>query len=177
MAFLLKYIDENAFRYPLFYCIILCNYLQEEYMPFCANCGTQYQDGVRFCPRCGAPAINQPAPPPPPVYAPPPQQPPYGYPQQQPMYGGMQYQYSGGKSKTAAVLLAFFLSAWTWLYTFKRDKGKFIATFLIGLVLSIAFVATQSYAVVVVIYIFYGIIWLWAFFGALFRSSDWYRMY
>lgn len=144
-------------------------------MPFCGNCGTQYQDGMRFCPRCGAAAAGQPMPP---VYAPPPQQAPYAsYPPPQPMYGGMPYQYSGGKSKTLAVLLAFFLSAWTWLYTFKRDKGKFIGTIILGIILSIAFFVTQSYAVVVGIYIFYGIVWLWAFFGALFRGSDWYRMY
>jgi hypothetical protein len=31
----------------------------------------------------------------------------------------------GSKSKTAAVLLAVFLSYWTWLYTFKTDKWKF----------------------------------------------------
>jgi hypothetical protein len=97
-------------------------------MAFCGNCGTQYQDGTRFCPRCGA-AAGQTMPPP--VYAPPPQQAPYAsYPPPQapypgygqPMYNNMQGQmsYSGGKSKTLAVLLAFFLSAWTWLYTFKR---------------------------------------------------------
>lgn len=34
------------------------------------------------------------------------------------------------KSKTTAVLLAVFLSYWTWLYTLQRDKAKFI----IGLV-------------------------------------------
>lgn len=30
-----------------------------------------------------------------------------------------------GKSKTVSILLAVFLSFWTWLYTYKRDKSKF----------------------------------------------------
>lgn len=29
-------------------------------MPFCAKCGSQYDEGVRFCPSCGAPS-EQPA--------------------------------------------------------------------------------------------------------------------
>jgi len=30
-----------------------------------------------------------------------------------------------GKDKTTAVLMAVFLSYWTWLYTYKQDKVKF----------------------------------------------------
>lgn len=150
-------------------------------MAFCGNCGTQYQDGARFCPKCGAPATPMATPPP--MYAPPPQA-PYGYPPPQPMYGGMAPQYRGGKSKTAAVLIAFFFSAWTWAYTWKRDKGKFIMTLILGAVLGVFYViaaASQSEGLglisIVAMYGFSGIVWLWAFFGALFRGSDWYRMY
>jgi hypothetical protein len=32
---------------------------------------------------------------------------------------------SGGKSKTTAVLMAVFLSAWTWVYTWKVNSKKF----------------------------------------------------
>jgi hypothetical protein len=32
---------------------------------------------------------------------------------------------SGGKSKTTAVLLAVFLSAWTWVYTWRANSKKF----------------------------------------------------
>jgi low affinity Fe/Cu permease len=59
----------------------------------------------------------------------------------------------------------------------QKIKGNSSRPIIIGIVLSLAFVVTQSYAVVVGIYIFYGIVLLWAFFGALFRGSDWYRMY
>ncbi|MDD3192553.1 MAG: zinc ribbon domain-containing protein [Oscillospiraceae bacterium] len=31
-------------------------------MAFCGNCGTQYEDGVKFCPSCGAPATGAAAP-------------------------------------------------------------------------------------------------------------------
>jgi hypothetical protein len=142
-------------------------------MAFCGNCGTQYQDGMRFCPRCGAAAVAQTVPPP--VYAPPPQ---YGYatPPQPMPYMQAQPRY-GSKSKTLAVLLAFFLGAWTWAYTFKRDKGKFFLTIVAGAILTIAFYATGSDSVLVAIYLFSGIIWLWAFFGALFRGSQWYAYY
>jgi hypothetical protein len=33
---------------------------------------------------------------------------------------------SGGKSKTTAVLMAVFLSAWTWVYTWKVNSKKFL---------------------------------------------------
>lgn len=29
-------------------------------MPFCGNCGTKFDDGIRFCPGCGAPTGAQP---------------------------------------------------------------------------------------------------------------------
>ena len=29
-------------------------------MPFCGNCGTKFDDGIRFCPECGAPTGAQP---------------------------------------------------------------------------------------------------------------------
>ena len=28
-------------------------------MAFCGQCGTQYEDGVKFCPSCGAPSAGQ----------------------------------------------------------------------------------------------------------------------
>ena len=58
-------------------------------MAFCATCGTQVQDDVKFCPTCGKAVGAAAAPPPPPAQAPyPPQQP---YPQQQ--YAAPQQQY------------------------------------------------------------------------------------
>ncbi len=37
-----------------------------------------------------------------------------------------------GKTKAVAVTLAVFLSFWTWLYTYKRDRPKFWVGFALG---------------------------------------------
>ncbi len=119
-------------------------------MAFCSNCGTQYQDGTRFCPRCGAAAGAQPMAPP--VYAPPPQQAPYGgyapppqapYPNYAPPPQPMPYnnmiqaqQRYGGKSKTRALILAIFFSFWGWLYTFKKDGIKFFLSLVVAAIAS-----------------------------------------
>jgi hypothetical protein len=146
-------------------------------MAFCSNCGTQFQDGARFCPKCGVPAAQPVAPP---VYAPPPQQVPYypppGYAPQPMPYGMAQPRY-GGKSKTAAVLLGFFLGPWTWVYTFKRDGAKFWISFVVGILWSVAFAFTQSYGILILGYILSFGVWASAFFGALIRSGQWYAMY
>ena len=36
---------------------------KERIMPFCKNCGTEYQEGAKFCPSCGKPIGGQPTPP------------------------------------------------------------------------------------------------------------------
>jgi RNA polymerase subunit RPABC4/transcription elongation factor Spt4 len=41
---------------------------------------------------------------------------------------------SGGKSKTAAVLMAIFLSAWTWVYTWKVNSKKFLTALCLWVV-------------------------------------------
>jgi len=63
---------------------------------------------------------------------------------------------SGGKSKTAAVLLAVFLGGWSWLYTYKYNKAKFWITFSIIFVL-VAFLV------------------FWAFYMSLrYQQGSWY---
>ncbi len=51
------------------------------------------------------------------------------------------------KSKTAAILLAVFLSFWTWLYTYQRDSSKFwiglgvaVGGWVLGVLLAFVFV-------------------------------------
>ena len=156
-------------------------------MAFCSNCGTQYADGGRFCPKCGAPAAAQPMAPP--VYAPPPQPPPYGAyapppqapypnyaPPPQPMYANMQAQPRyGGKSKSTAVILAILFSFFTWLYTFKRDGMKFWAC-LILYGISLVTIVSGIYLYDIQLLIFPAI-WLWAVIMALARSGNWYAQY
>ena len=69
-----------------------------------------------------------------------------------------------GKSKTTAILLAVFLSFFTWLYTYKDDAWKF----WVGMISTI-FGAPL---------IFPGIlIWICAIIDAAKRDEDWYAEY
>ena len=62
----------------------------------CKNCGKELNGDPLYCPNCGVAVIESEA-----------------------------RKIKGGKSKTVALLLAFFLSFWTWLYTYKKDAWKF----------------------------------------------------
>lgn len=73
-------------------------------------------------------------------------------------------------TKTTAVLLAVFLSFWTWLYTYKTDAKKF----WIGLSASIVGAITAAF--VVGIFIVLGI-WIWAIVDAARRPDDFYAAY
>lgn len=105
-------------------------------MATCASCQQTVADGTKFCSNCGSPvAATVPAAPQ--SYAPP------GVVFTKfcascgsglvaaavicPNCGSAQkgFNTSGGKSKTTAVLLAVFLSAWTWVYTWKVNSKKF----------------------------------------------------
>lgn len=64
------------------------------------------------------------------------------------------------KQKTTAVLLAVFLTFWTWVYTYKVDAWKF----WLNLVLS--FLTVGFWAIFVA--------WPWAIIDAARRKDDWY---
>jgi hypothetical protein len=105
---------------------------------------------------------------------------------------------SGGKSKTAAVLLAVFLGGWSWLYTYKYNKAKFWITFSIIFVL-VAFLvfwafymslryqqgswyATESdlrtggLTAELLRALIFGF-WIWAIIDNSVKSSQWYTSY
>jgi len=107
-------------------------------MVTCASCQQMVTDGAKFCNNCGAPVdVAAPAAPPSPAAA------PANVTFTKfcsscgsglvaaavicPNCGAAQkgFNSSGGKSKTTAVLLAVFLSAWTWVYTWKVNAKKF----------------------------------------------------
>ena len=64
---------------------------------FCVACANQLVQTAAFCPKCGTPRAYVPG------HSP----------------------TSASKSKTTSVLLAVFLSFWSYLYTYKQDKVKF----------------------------------------------------
>lgn len=64
------------------------------------------------------------------------------------------------KSKTTAILLAVFLTFWTWVYTYKTDAWKF----WMNLALSVLTLGIWGILVS----------WPWAIIDAARRSNDWY---
>jgi hypothetical protein len=138
-------------------------------------------------PGYGAPPPGYPTPQPgygapPPGYGAPP--PGYGYPPQygQPAIG------RPARSKTAAVLLAVFLTFWSWLYTWRVNKVKF----LIGLgleigvlVLSVATGTTKNYAGGSTFHFgLFGLVflvdlgvWIWAIVDNATKDQNWYASY
>jgi hypothetical protein len=157
-------------------------------MAFCSNCGTQYNEGARFCPGCSASIVAQPtnpgeAPPPQPTpysgYAIPPQQVPYPIyaPPPLPMaYNNIQVQQRyGGKSKTRALILALLFSYWTWLYTFKRDRIKFFIALILALAAFAGYyvISRFSYFSLAVSLI----LWVWPLVDTLRKRPEWYAGY
>jgi hypothetical protein len=77
---------------------------------------------------------------------------------------------SSPRAKGASVLLAVFLTFWTWVYTYKQDAWKF----WVGLVLSFIGVVTAAFAVGFLI--LFGV-WLWAVIDTGIKPEQWYQQY
>lgn len=67
-----------------------------------------------------------------------------------------------GLSKIAAILMAVFLSYWTWLYTYEKDKTKF------WLNLGLAIVTLGLWNIVA---------WIWAIIDTATRPDEFYQRY
>ncbi|OFW62594.1 MAG: hypothetical protein A2Z35_03890 [Actinobacteria bacterium RBG_19FT_COMBO_36_27] len=63
---------------------------------YCQNCGKLIDENAAICPHCGV-AVK----------------------------GGVLDRPKVSKDKTVALLLAIFLSFWTWIYTYEKDSWKF----------------------------------------------------
>jgi len=80
---------------------------------------------------------------------------------------------SGGpRTKTTAVLLAVFLSFWTWLYTFKADSAKF----WIGLGVGVGAFLLSPFLLGIPLLAPLGI-WIWAIVDAASKPELWYQRY
>jgi hypothetical protein len=133
---------------------------------FCQTCGNGVVPIAVVCPRCGSPLA--------------------------PVPSGATF---GAKSKTTAVLLAVFLSFWSWLYTFKRDQWKFLVGLvvaLVGFVLlivggnerrnDVSFACQFNHQCAGILPSVLGVlvplgIWIWAIIDVSVKSSQWYQRY
>lgn len=92
---------------------------------------------------------------------------------------------SKGKSKIASVLLAVFLSYWTWLYTYGKDAKKFwvclvinsAAMVLLNVANSPSFPPSDRVGTIAITAIIQLGIYVWAIVAAAHRSSEWYENY
>ena len=107
----------------------------------CMSCGVRPPGGDKFCPSCGTAVIPA---------------------AELCVKCGARLMKAGRKSKTTAVLLAVFLSYWTWLYTYKKSTWKF----WLNLGLSI-----------VTLGVWWIVAWIWAIIDTVRRPSKWYESY
>lgn len=74
------------------------------------------------------------------------------------------------RSKRTAVVLAVFLTFWTWYYTYRQDKKKFWAG--LGLSTLALFLSHAGIGYVVL-----TCVWIWAVVDAAVKPARWYRRY
>jgi hypothetical protein len=66
------------------------------------------------------------------------------------------------KSKTTAILLAVFLGAWTWVYTYKRDAAKWWIAFGVSIVTGL---------------IALPVFWIWAIVDSAVKTDAYYEQF
>lgn len=76
----------------------------------------------------------------------------------------------------ASILLAVFLSYWTWLYTYREDSGKF----WVGMGLSVGMfffgLFTLGIGWIIGFFVWTGI-WIWSIVDTVSKDEDWYTAY
>jgi len=160
---------------------------------YCRNCGKQLPPQAKICPGCGVP-------------------PPKGErfcnscgtevsPLQEKCMkcGALMGQTPKAKSKTKAILLAVFLSIWTWLYTYKKSARKFWSGVVLWLpsffiiilgpipVHQLEYNAVGEYVgssgprfpdavIVAAIFVYLGL-WILAIIDVILKKEEWYWSY
>lgn len=95
---------------------------------------------------------------------------------------------SNSKDKTVAVVLAVFLSGWTWLYTYRVNAAKFWVyigvSFFFTLIGIVAFAATidsydpePAFAAIGLVYVVSFGFWLWAVIDSTTKPRAYYENY
>ncbi len=74
------------------------------------------------------------------------------------------------RSKRTAVVLAVFLTFWTWYYTYRKDKAKFWLALALSTLALFFPQAGLGYVILTCV-------WIWAVVDAAIKPVDWYRRY
>ncbi len=82
----------------------------------------------------------------------------------------------GSKSKVASILLAVFLSYWTWLYTYREDAVKFWVSLGLSIGFFIFGLLTLGIGWLIGFFVWTGI-WIWAIVDTATKNEDWYATY
>jgi hypothetical protein len=80
------------------------------------------------------------------------------------------------KNKEVALLLAIFLSYWTWLYTAEKDWWKFLVSLVLGIALAVLHVKTDLIPTIMLPTINIAL-WIWAIVDVAIKKDEWYRSY
>jgi hypothetical protein len=80
------------------------------------------------------------------------------------------------KSKTVSVLLAIFVSYFTWIYTYREDSSKFWAGVVINAVMFVLTIFTLGLGVFIWIPVSLGF-WIWSIVDVTSKSDAWYANY
>jgi hypothetical protein len=81
------------------------------------------------------------------------------------------------KSRVASVLLAVFLSFWTWLYTYEKDAWKFWVGLGLTILDGIIFAFPEYIESPIFFFILALGIWFWAIIDVAVKKSEWYHSY
>lgn len=128
---------------------------------FCSACANPLIATAVICPKCGSPV------------------------------SGYNPNIVGGKSKTAAVLLAVFLGTWSWLYTYKENAQKFWVTtcvlsaipflvFFLGIAGRGGLIVVQGWMIAlsgIIWYLSLFAFWIWSIIDNASKSDAWYRSF
>ena len=101
---------------------------------YCSDCGKTVKIKAVICPNCGVQQTNQ-----------------------------KLFEKTGPKSKAASVVLAVFLSFWTWIYTYRKDSWKFWLGLAIAVVFSVFYLLGPI------------AVWIWAIIDTSIKSQEWYE--
>lgn len=157
--------------------MVYCRNCGKELLPqaaICIGCGVAPPKGGSYCQNCGSPVVPL---------------------AEVCVKCGVRLAHAHHKSRTASILLAVFLSYWTWLYTYKRDRRKFWLSLSLTLLFTVPSVplffwmnatpaievsdaATIIAGTWVIVGWLAGVgIWVWAIVNAAAKPEYWYDHY